>query len=76
MTEFKRYLQDVVNEYDEFYPNLSWGQVYLTTLYKYRPILVFDIVKNGKFDPFYNDKKINEFLSYVSKNWDTSKTDH
>lgn len=69
MEEFKRYLNDVVDEYDKWYPQLSWGQVYLHVLSQYQPNMVLYIVKNGKLDPFYNDKKIEEFLVFVRENW-------
>lgn len=69
MIEFKRYLNDVVDEYDKWYPQLSWGQVYLMILSQYQPNMVLYIVKNRKLDPFYNDKKIKEFLVFVRENW-------
>lgn len=69
MEEFKRYLNDVVKEYDKWYPQLSWGQVYLYVLSQYQPNMVLYIVKNRKLDPFYNDKKIEEFLVFVRENW-------
>lgn len=69
MIEFKRYLNDVVDEYDKWYPQLSWGQVYLMILSQYQPNMVLYIVKNRKLDPFYNDKKIEEFLVFVRENW-------
>lgn len=69
MEEFKRYLRDVVDEYDKWCPQLSWGQVYLHVLSQYQPNMVLYIVKNGKLDPFYNDKKIEEFLVFVRENW-------
>jgi hypothetical protein len=69
MEEFKRYLRDVVEEYDAWHPQLSWGQVYLMILSQYQPNMVLYIVKNRKLDPFYNDKKIEEFLVFVRENW-------
>jgi hypothetical protein len=69
MTEFERYLNDVVKDYDEFYPQLRWGQTYLNVLSRYQPNMVLYIVGDGRYDPFYNDKKIEEFLIFVRKNW-------
>lgn len=45
------------------------GQVYLMILSQYQPNMVLYIVKNRKLDPFYNDKKIEEFLVFVRENW-------
>jgi hypothetical protein len=69
MEDFKRYLNDVVDEYDAWYPQLQWGQVYLMVLSEYQPNMVRVIVENRKLDPFYNDKKIGEFLVFVRENW-------
>jgi hypothetical protein len=69
MTEFNHYLRDVVEEYDAWHPQLRWGQIYIYVLSKKQPNLVRFIVKNRKLDPFYNDKKIEEFLVFVRENW-------
>jgi hypothetical protein len=69
MSEFKRYLEEVVNEYDEFYPRLQWGQAYLSVLSRYQPNMTLKIVKDVKLDPFYNDKLIPKFLDYVQSHW-------
>lgn len=69
MENFKKFLNEVVEEYDTWYPQLRWGQVYLNVLSRYQPNMVLYIVGHGKHDPFYNDKKIEEFLVFVRENW-------
>jgi hypothetical protein len=69
MTEFKRYLEEVVDDYDENYPRLSWGQCYTNILSRYQPNMLLKIFKDRKLDPFYNEKIIPEFLIYVKENW-------
>ena len=69
MIEFERYLKEVVDEYDQWYPQLRWGQVYLYVLSKKQPNMVRFIVEGQKLDPFYNDKKIEEFLVFVKETW-------
>lgn len=68
-TNFKKYLLDVINFYDDNYPTCRWGQVYLNALSNHQPNLTLKIVNEGKFDPFYNDKLIPKFLDYVQANW-------
>jgi hypothetical protein len=68
-TNFKKYLNEVVNEYDESYPQLRWGETYLHILAKYQPNMVLKIVKENNVDPFYNDKLIPKFLDYVQSHW-------
>jgi hypothetical protein len=58
-----------VDNYDENYPRLSWGQCYTKVLSPNQPHLLLKIVKDRKLDPFYNDKIIPEFLIYVKENW-------
>jgi hypothetical protein len=66
---FTRYLKEVVDDYDQNYPTLRWGQTYLNVLHKYQPNMVFKIFNENKVDPFYNDTLIPKFLDYVRAHW-------
>ena len=68
-TNFKKFLEEVVIDYDENYPTLRWGQTYLNVLSRYQPNMVLKIFEDHKLDPFYNDKIIPEFLTFVKENW-------
>jgi hypothetical protein len=68
-TNFKKFLEEVVIDYDENFPRLRWGQTYLNVLSRHQPNMVLKIFKDQKFDPFYNDKIIPEFLTFVKENW-------
>lgn len=69
-TNFKKYLNEVVECYDDHYPNLRWGQVYLNTLQHYQPNMVLKILNdNNELDPYYNDDVIPQFLDYVQSHW-------
>jgi hypothetical protein len=68
-TNFTKYLQEVVESYDDHYPTLRWGQAYLNVLQRYQPNMVMKIFKDHKVDPFYDDKLIPKFLDYVQCHW-------
>lgn len=68
-TTFKKYLNDVVNEYDESYPHLRWGQTYMNVLSRCQPNMVIKIFDENRVDPFYDDKLIPKFLDYVQSHW-------
>jgi hypothetical protein len=68
-TTFKKYLNDVVNEYDESYPYLRWGQTYMNVLSRCQPNMVMKIFDENRVDPFYDDKLIPKFLDYVQSHW-------
>jgi hypothetical protein len=66
---FVRYLQDVVDTYDMNHPTLRWGQVYFNVLSNYCPNLALKINGDPELDPFYDDKNIPSFMTYVQDRW-------
>jgi hypothetical protein len=65
---FVKYLEDVVNTYDEAYPHLRWGQTYFNVLCKYAPNLALNL-QGTDLDPFCSDHKIPQFIEHVKERW-------
>jgi hypothetical protein len=51
------------------YKDLRFGQAHMNELYKVKPKLC-DSITGTKLDIFYTSKNYDEFVSYVSENWD------
>ena len=66
--EFHEYLSEVMLEMDNN-PQMREGQVYFNVLYKMKPELANKIT-GTELDPFYQDEKLGEFLSFICKNWE------
>lgn len=62
------YLQNVVNTHDEAHPHLRWGQTYSSLLNKYVPNLALTVL-NTDIDPYYDDRKIPEFVQHIRERW-------
>lgn len=51
------------------HPEWRLGQTYFNVLHAVRPDLSEQIRGDVQFDPFYQDKKINDFLGFVANRW-------
>lgn len=69
-----KYLGDVVNIYDEVYPDLRWGQAYIAALEIHRPKLAKSIVGTD-VDPYFNDKLLPSFMDHIADNWNAFDKD-
>lgn len=46
------------------------GQTYFNVLCSVRPDISEEVRGDVQFDPFYQDKRINDFLGFVASRWD------
>jgi len=71
MPTFSDYLQ-VVNEWYRQHSYWRMGQAYFNVLYSQQPEMA-DQIRGGVLDPFYNDRRIPEFLVFVEEHWPRTK---
>lgn len=66
---YERYLNEVVNTYDNNHPNLRWGQTYFNVLVDFQPNLAMKI-RGTDLDPYHKeDNELEPFMSYVITRW-------
>ncbi len=63
-----RYLQ-IVATVQERTPDWRLGQTYFNVLSEARPVLA-EKVRSTPLDPFYQDARIGEFLTFITEGWD------
>jgi hypothetical protein len=59
-------MKKFLDKFEEYSKIVEWrkGQAYFNALHEVHPELA-DEIRGGNLDPFYQDKRIDEFLAWV-----------
>ena len=65
---FEKWLLEASSYYIKNKDEQRRGQAYFNHLDEHRKDITFNIV-GTRLDPFYDDRRLENFLEYVKKNW-------